>query len=108
MTFGFNHSGVTKFQQMTSVIAHRGISLGGSASGDPLFQHFAVALDNVLVTVPSIDDHVYPDGVPGSGGAEITGGFTVQSAKNFASLLRDGELPLALTQISVSRAKARG
>ena len=41
-----------------------------------LNQHFAVALDSQLLTVPSIDFHQYPDGIIGGGGADITGGFT--------------------------------
>ena len=40
-------------------------------------QHFAVALDTQLITVPSIDFKTYPDGIQGNNGAEITGGFTI-------------------------------
>ncbi len=92
VTFGFNGKGQSAFQRVTGQIAHRGanVSLGGSS----LNQHFAVALDNQLVTVPQIDFRQYPDGILGGGGADITGGFTPQSAKDVATELRYGPLPL--------------
>ena len=39
-------------------------------------QHFAIALDNQLVSVPQVDYKQFQDGIPSSGGSEITGGFT--------------------------------
>lgn len=76
------------------MIAHRGanVSVGGAA----LYQHFAVALDDQLLTVPQIDFRIYPDGIIGAGGADITGGFTRRSATDLATELRDGPLPLAV------------
>ena len=61
-----------------------------------LNQHFAVALDNQLLTVPQIDFKQYPDGIIGGGGADITGGFTSQSASDLATQLRLGALPINL------------
>jgi SecD/SecF fusion protein len=97
---------VRKFQSLTRTIAHRGQAASDPAR--PLLQHFAVALGNLLITVPSIDFDGYPNGVSGSAGAQITGGFTGQSARDLATLLRDGALPLALKLMSVSGAKAHG
>jgi SecD/SecF fusion protein len=105
VTFGFTGKGAHEFQNVTSAIAHRGQELGGPTS-TPLLQHFAVALDNVLITVPSIDFRTYPDGIDGSSGAQITGGFTITSAQDLATQLRDGALPLTLEQISVKRTSA--
>jgi SecD/SecF fusion protein len=68
-----------------------------SSLGDTLNQHFAVALDNRLITVPSIDYKVYPDGITGDHGADLSGNFTRQSAKDLAILLRYGPLPVNLT-----------
>ncbi|HYZ81075.1 MAG TPA: hypothetical protein VE571_07390 [Solirubrobacteraceae bacterium] len=100
VTFNFTRTGRAAFQQATRAIAHRGahVSLGG----ETLDQHFAVALDNQLVTVPSIDFRQYPDGVPGANGADITGGLTPATARDMATQLRYGALPLALrvTQIN--------
>jgi preprotein translocase subunit SecD len=92
ITFGFTGAGQTSFEKVTAQIAHRGanVSLGGNA----LNQHFAVALDNQLVTVPQIDYRQFPDGIIGGGGADITGGFTSQTAKDLATELRYGALPL--------------
>jgi preprotein translocase subunit SecD len=79
---------------VTGQIAHRGanVSLGGSS----LDQHFAVALDNRLVTVPQINFRQYPDGIIGGGGADVTGGFTPQTARDLATELRYGALPLSV------------
>ncbi len=93
--FGFNAKGNAAFEKVTRSIAHRGQDV--STLGQRLNQHFAIALDNQLLTVPSIDYQVYPDGIPGGNGADITGGFTVQSARNIAMTLRYRPLPVRLT-----------
>ena len=104
VTFGFDGAGQTKFQQVTAQIARRGNLVSGL--GQKLTQHFAVALDNKLVTVPSIDFNLYPDGITGGGGADITGGFTNQSASDLATQLRLGALPIKLRLISESDVSA--
>ncbi|HEY2259802.1 MAG TPA: protein translocase subunit SecD [Solirubrobacteraceae bacterium] len=104
VTFGFNSRGQNAFQNVTGAIAHRGASAG--SFGQALFQHFAVALDNQLVTVPRIDFKQYPDGITGGGGADITGGFTIQSAQDLATQLRLGALPINLKLISESQVSA--
>jgi hypothetical protein len=71
VNFGFNSAGARKFQSVTAAIARRGQDV--STLGQSFNQHFAVALDNKLITVPSIDFKIYPDGVRGGGGAEIAG-----------------------------------
>jgi SecD/SecF fusion protein len=96
--FGFTASGGSAFQRVTAQIANRGqINSFGSSALD---QHFAVALDNQLVTVPSIDFKTYPDGITGGNGADITGGFTITTAQNLANELRLGALPIRLRLIS--------
>ncbi len=104
VTFGFTSRGQKAFQNVTSQIAHRGDLVSGL--GQTLNQHFAVALDNKLVTVPSIDFKQYPDGIDGSNGADITGGFTIQSAQDLATQLRLGALPINLKLISESQVSA--
>ena len=42
-------------------------------------QHFAIALDNELVSAPYINWRENPDGIDGSTGAQISGGFTIQT-----------------------------
>ena len=94
VTFGFNGTGRAGFERLTHQVARRGASV--SLGGETLSQHFAVVLDNQLVTVPQIDFHQYPDGVSAGRGADIESGFTRQSAADVATELRLGALPLNL------------
>jgi preprotein translocase subunit SecD len=66
-----------------------------------LQQHFAIALDGILVTVPDIDFTAYPDGIPSDHGAVIPGRFTLSSARHVATQLRFGALPIALRLVNV-------
>jgi hypothetical protein len=97
--FGFTPTGAAKFQGVTAAVARRG-SLD-SPLDQVLFQHFAVALDTQLITLPYIDFKQFPNGIPGNHGAVITGGFTNQSAKHLAGELTIGRLaaPLELLRI---------
>jgi hypothetical protein len=95
--FGFTFKGKTEFQNVTATIARRGDLF--SALGRTLDQHFAVALDDELITVPSIDFRVYPDGIIGGGAADITAGFANQSASDLATELRLGPLPVNLVPV---------
>ncbi len=104
VTFSFTSHGKSAFENVTSTIAHRGQSVSGL--GSKLVQHFAVALDNKLITVPSIDYGLYPDGINGDNGADITGGFTVGGAQDLATQLRLGALPIKLKLISNSQVSA--
>jgi SecD/SecF fusion protein len=98
VAFGFTGRGGNEFQRVTSQIAHRGDLVSGP--GQTLNQHFAVALDTQLIAVPSIDFKIYPDGVSGSNGGDVTAGFTVRSARQLAAELRLGALPVNLKLIA--------
>ncbi len=104
VTFGFTSNGGQAFQSVTAQIARRGDLVSGF--NQTLDQHFAVALDNQLITVPSIDFKQYPTGIPGDNGADITGGFTITSAQDLATQLRLGALPISLKLISESQVSA--
>ncbi|HSO98091.1 MAG TPA: protein translocase subunit SecD, partial [Solirubrobacteraceae bacterium] len=104
VSFGFTNKGKNQFQGVTAAIAKRGDLVSGL--GQAYRQHFAVALDTQLITVPSIDFKTYPDGIPGDSGADITGGFTIQSAQDLATQLRLGALPISLRLISESQVSA--
>jgi SecD/SecF fusion protein len=104
VTFGFTSHGANAFQRVTAQIASRGST--DSGFGQHLLQHFAVALDRQLITVPSIDYKIYPDGIQGGNGADITGGFTINSAQDLATQLRLGALPIGLKLISSSQVSA--
>ena len=106
--FGFSNGGGSAFQTVTGAIAQRGkeVSIGQTH----LFQHFAAALDGQLLSVPEIDYTKYPDGIVNTGsstaGASITGAFTTQSAKDLATQLRLGTLPVSLHLISETEVSA--
>jgi SecD/SecF fusion protein len=104
VTFGFSGKGKSEFQNVTAQIARRGDLVSGL--GQTLRQHFAVALDNQLITVPYIDFKQYPDGINGDNGADISGSFTITSAQDLANELRLGALPIDLKLISESQVSA--
>lgn len=104
VTFGFTSQGNTAFQNVTGRIAQRG-SLLIQPGGSKLFQHFAIALDQQLVSVPYIDFTQFPDGISG-GGASISGSFTIDTANQLATQLRLGALPIKLTRISETQVSA--
>jgi SecD/SecF fusion protein len=104
VTFGFNGSGQAKFQRVTAAISHRAQLI--SSFNQTKNQHFAIALDNKLLTVPFIDSKQFPDGIIGSGGSDIEGGFTQQTASDLATQLRLGALPIKLKLISESDVSA--
>lgn len=103
VSFEFTDKGRKAFQDTTRAIAVRGQeqAIGGTGA-----QHFAVALDNQLLTVPSIDPNEYPDGIDGRSGAQISGSLTLASARDLADLLRTGALPVNLELISSSEVSA--
>jgi SecD/SecF fusion protein len=100
ITFGFSSKGKTEFQNVTAAIARRGDLVSGP--GQSLDQHFAVALNDQLITVPYIDYKQYPDGINGDNGGDISGSFTTTSAQDLASELRLGAIPLNLKLICQS------
>jgi SecD/SecF fusion protein len=93
--FGFTSQGANAFQKLTAQIAVRGEIL--STANTSLPQHFAVALDNRLITVPQIDYRVYPAGISGGRGGELAGNFTTASARALATEL----LPIKLQLVRV-------
>jgi SecD/SecF fusion protein len=104
VSFGFTSTGNREFETITGQIAKRG-ELDSGLQGQQN-QHFAVALDTQLITVPQIDFKLYPDGIVGGNGAQITGGFTTQTASDLATQLRLGALPISLKLISEQQVSA--
>ena len=60
--FAFTDAGREAFQEITRAIAQRGRD---NAFRAPAPQHFAIVLDDELVSAPSIDYGEYPDGIDG-------------------------------------------
>jgi SecD/SecF fusion protein len=105
IAFGFTAGGAKKFERVTRTVAHRGQVISGS-TGAPLLQHFAIAIDNNLLSVVSIDFRSYPDGLDGSSGAQLPVRGSPGSAQLLASELRAGALPVNLKLVSATGTSA--
>jgi len=108
VTFEFSDKGRRAFQRITSEVAQRGADNANPLQSDPVAnsQKFAIALDNELVSIPYINFRENPDGIDGSTGAQISGGFNITSAQDLAKVLKIGALPLKLDLISRSQVSA--
>jgi len=109
VSFEFTDKGRKIWKSTTKTIAQRGVLAVGvlpGASQADANQHFAIALDNELISVPFIDSQKDPEGFDPRTGSEISGGFTIQSAQELANLLKTGALPLQLELISSSQVSA--
>ncbi len=107
VTMEFTAGGRKKFQQVTREIAQRGSEL--QVPGTPpsvAFQHFAIVLDDEIVSRPYISFTENPDGIDGQTGAQIGGSFTIDEAQTLANFLRIGALPIELELISQSQVSA--
>jgi SecD/SecF fusion protein len=110
VTMDFSDRGREAFAETTREIAQRGADNaalnGGLQNPINASHHFAIRLDNELISTPYINFRENPDGIDGSQGAQISGGFTVQTAQDLARLLKIGALPLKLDLISRSQVSA--
>ena len=105
--FEFNDRGREAFQEFTREIAQRGRDNAfGGPDPNQSSQHFAIVLDDELISAPSIDYVEYPDGIDGTTGAKITGSFTIDSAQELAKILEIGALPVRLELVSRSQVSA--
>jgi len=107
VTFDFTDEGRVAWERVTRQIADRGrANFLPPAPPDQFNQHFAVVLDDRLISVPQIDFQENPTGIQGGQGAQIQGGFTIQTAQDLADLLRTGALPVELELISQQQVSA--
>jgi len=109
VTFDFTDRGAERWQEVTREIAQRGARAFNPAIGvgvEAARQHFAIVLDDELISVPYIDFQRNPNGIDGSTGSQISGGFTIESAQELATLLQTGALPVRLEPISQSQVSA--
>lgn len=111
VTFEFTDKGARQWQDITRKISQRGASFVLTSDGQPIGgnaanNHFAIVLDDQLVSVPTIDFTDLPDGINGSNGSQISGNFTIENAQALANQLKYGALPLKLEVISQSQVSA--
>ena len=78
VSFRFNSNGARRFADI---------------SRENVGKHFAIVLDNQVISAPVIREAIT------GGSGQITGGFTVQEANDLSILLRAGALPAPLTII---------
>ena len=86
----FNGEGSTQFENATRALA---------AKTDPM-NRFSIVLDGQSISAPSVST-----AIPG-GSAQISGGFTQQSATDLSNVLKYGALPLAFDISEVSNVSA--
>jgi preprotein translocase subunit SecD len=86
VTLQFDSEGTQQFTEVT----------GQLATQQPPLNQFAIVLDGIVVSAPSVNE-----AIPG-GSAEITGDFTQQEASDLANVLRYGALPLTFDQGEVN------
>jgi SecD/SecF fusion protein len=110
VNFEFTDDGRESFEEVTKRIADRGrenAPLGGISpeQSAALSGHFAVVLDNEIVSRPIIDFNDNPNGIDGRQGAQIEG-LKPQEAQDLAEFLKIGALPIELKLISQSTVSA--
>lgn len=93
----FTGDGADAFQSLTAAVARRGELL--STGSERLFQHFAIALDSRLITVPQIDFTVYPDGIA-TDATDLSAGFSRAATRGLAKAIQLGALPVKLKLVS--------
>jgi SecD/SecF fusion protein len=109
VTFDFTDKGRKIWQDVTREIADRGSRSVGLLPGQTAAdanQHFAIVLDDELVSIPYIDFRRNADGIDARNGSQIEGGFTIKTAQELANVLKTGALPLKLELIANSQVSA--
>ena len=84
------------FAALTRDVARRGSANADAGSETEAAQHFAIVVDDRIVSVPYIDFRQAPNGIDGSAGVQIQGGLTPDSARRLAALLSAGPLAASL------------
>jgi SecD/SecF fusion protein len=108
VTMEFTDAGRKAFARATKREADRG-SRQLPPPGTPkeqTFQHFAITLDNKIVSLAQIDYVENPEGIDGRTGAQIQGIGSLQEAQDLAENLRIGALPIDLKLISQTQVSA--
>ncbi len=110
VAFEFNDEGRKAFEDVTRAIAERGLNTAppGTSPQDAadFSDHFAVVLDDEVVSRPIINFAENPQGIDGRTGAQIEGNFTITEAQDLAEFLKIGALPIELKLISQSTVSA--
>ena len=112
VTFEFSDEGRQAFSDVTKRIAERGLAeappgvAGNAQLASSYSGHFAVVLDDEIVSRPIINFVENPAGIDGRTGAQISGIGDLNEAQDLANFLRIGALPIELKLISQSTISA--
>jgi SecD/SecF fusion protein len=112
VTFEFTDEGREAFADVTQRIAERGLAeappgvAGNAQLASNYSGHFAVVLDDDIVSRPIINFVENPAGIDGRTGAQISGIGDIGEAQDLANFLRIGALPIELKLISQSTVSA--
>ncbi|CAN5431066.1 protein translocase subunit SecDF [soil metagenome] len=110
VNFEFSDKGQDAFATVTKDIAERGLTNAtpgiSAQDASQVSGHFAVVLDNEIVSRPIINFVENPAGIDGRQGAQIEGAGNVQEAQDLAEFLKIGALPIELKLISQSTVSA--
>jgi preprotein translocase subunit SecD len=84
-----SEQGQAAFKALTAEIARRAAAEAkrDTQSGLGGLEHFAVVVDEVLFSLPTIDFQQYPNGIDGRAGIQISGDLTQQEAEELAASL---------------------
>ncbi|CAA9549313.1 MAG: Protein translocase subunit SecF, partial [uncultured Thermoleophilia bacterium] len=113
VTMDFSDRGGRLFEDITRRLAQDGrtefnqaVAAGQAGEGleEQFFHHFAVVLDGDIKTFPTIDFTRNGEGISG-GRAEITG-VQGDEARDIATVLQSGSLPVELIPLSVNQVSA--
>ncbi len=107
VTFNFTGTGKKEFQDVTRKIAQRGAANALPGQNPAVSSnHFAIILDNAVVSRPIINYQENPDGINGDTGAQISGINNLGKAQQLAEYLKRGALQIDLKLISQSQVSA--
>jgi SecD/SecF fusion protein len=112
VTFEFTDQGRQAFSDVTKRIAERGLAeappgvAGNAQLASNYSGHFAVVLDDEIVSRPIINFVENPAGIDGRTGAQISGIGDIGEAQDLANFLKIGALPIELKLISQSTVSA--
>jgi SecD/SecF fusion protein len=108
VTMDFTDEGQQRFANVTKRIAERGskIIVPPGQDRQAAFQRFAIALDDQIVSLATIDFVQNPEGIDGRTGAQIEGIGNLQETQDLAENLRIGSLPVDLKLVSQTQVSA--
>src|SRR3954467_6815834 len=108
VTFNFSDKGRKAFARVTKRVAQRGSEtiLPPGVARQNAFQHFAITLDDSIVSRAFSDFVENPEGIDGRTGAQINGIGSLQETQDLAENLRIGALPIKLKLISKTQVSA--